>query len=162
MFNPLLMIPIISRFSFPTSSTYSDVDAEGYCCVVIRTHTHTHKGTQTHSVGLPWTRHQPVAEARPFTTKKQTRENFHAPGGIRTRKSNSLGTAKLRLRPPDHRDRQLVDILWPTNYEPLICCSLTLNMLTTTIVAPPSNASKWQMGFNSAFKGLIVRKLSKQ
>ena len=33
--------------------------------------------------------------------------------------------------------------------------SLTLNLLTTTIVAPPSNASKWQMGFNSAFKGLI-------
>ena len=32
---------------------------------------------------------------------------------------------------------------------------LTLNLLTTTIFAPPSNASKWQMGFNSAFKGLI-------
>ena len=32
--------------------------------------------------------------------------------------------------------------------------SLTLNLLTTTIVAPPSNVSKWQMGFNSAFKGL--------
>ena len=32
--------------------------------------------------------------------------------------------------------------------------SLTLNLLTTTIVAPPSNASKWQMGFNLAFKGL--------
>ena len=31
---------------------------------------------------------------------------------------------------------------------------LTLNLLTTTIVAPPSNASKWQMGFNSSFKGL--------
>ena len=31
---------------------------------------------------------------------------------------------------------------------------LTLNLLTTTIVAPPSNASKWQTGFNSAFKGL--------
>jgi hypothetical protein len=31
---------------------------------------------------------------------------------------------------------------------------LTLNLLTTTIVAPPSNASKWQMGFNSAFKVL--------
>ena len=31
---------------------------------------------------------------------------------------------------------------------------LTLNLLTTTIVAPPSNASKWQMGFNSVFKGL--------
>ena len=36
---------------------------------------------------------------------------------------------------------------------------LTLNLLTTTIVAPPSNASKWQMGFNSAFKGLIDAKL---
>jgi hypothetical protein len=33
---------------------------------------------------------------------------------------------------------------------------LTLNLLTTTIVAPPSNVSKWQMGFNSAFKGLIM------
>jgi len=31
---------------------------------------------------------------------------------------------------------------------------LTLNLLTTTMVAPPSNASKCQMGFNSAFKGL--------
>ena len=38
-----------------------------------------------------------------------------------------------------------------------ICRSiLTLNMLMTTIVAPPSNASKWQMGFNSVFKGLSV------
>ena len=34
--------------------------------------------------------------------------------------------------------------------------TLTLNLLRTTIVAPPSNASKWHMGFNSAFKGLIV------
>src|SRR5215510_16471142 len=32
--------------------------------------------------------------------------------------------------------------------------SLTLNQLTTTIVAPPSNADKLQMGFNSAFKGM--------
>jgi hypothetical protein len=24
----------------------------------------------------------------------------------------------------------------------------------TTVVAPPNNASKWQMGFNSVFKGL--------
>ena len=35
---------------------------------------------------------------------------------------------------------------------------LTLNLLTTTIVAPPSNASKWQMGFNSAFKGLNIQR----
>jgi hypothetical protein len=33
--------------------------------------------------------------------------------------------------------------------------TLTLNLLTTTIVAPPSNASKWQMGSNSASKGLM-------
>ena len=32
-----------------------------------------------------------------------------------------------------------------------IIFTLTLNLLTTTIVAPPSNASKFQMGFNSAF-----------
>jgi hypothetical protein len=31
---------------------------------------------------------------------------------------------------------------------------LTLNLLTTTIVAPSSNPSKWQMAFNSVFKGL--------
>jgi hypothetical protein len=31
---------------------------------------------------------------------------------------------------------------------------LTFNLLTTTIVAPPSIASKWQMGYNSVFKGL--------
>ena len=37
----------------------------------------------------------------------------------------------------------------------ILFISLTLNLLTTTIVALPSNASKWQMGFNSAFKGLI-------
>jgi hypothetical protein len=35
-----------------------------------------------------------------------------------------------------------------------MCCPITLNLLTTTIVALPSNASKWQMGSNSAFKGL--------
>jgi len=35
-----------------------------------------------------------------------------------------------------------------------ITSTLTLNLLTTTVVAPPSNANKWQMGFNSAFKGL--------
>ena len=32
---------------------------------------------------------------------------------------------------------------------------LTLNLLATTIVAPPRNANKRQIGFNSALKGLI-------
>jgi hypothetical protein len=39
---------------------------------------------------------------------------------------------------------------------------LTLNLLTTTIVAPPSNASKWQMGFNSVFKGLTKYQISRK
>ena len=34
--------------------------------------------------------------------------------------------------------------------------TLTLKLQTTTIVAPHSNASKWQMGFNSEFKGLKI------
>jgi hypothetical protein len=38
---------------------------------------------------------------------------------------------------------------------------LTFNLLPTTIVAPPSNASKWQMGFNSAFKGLMIETVYK-
>ena len=37
---------------------------------------------------------------------------------------------------------------------------LTLNLLTTTRVSPPSNASKWQMEFNSAFKELRPRIIS--
>jgi hypothetical protein len=35
---------------------------------------------------------------------------------------------------------------------------LTLILLTWTIWRGPTNASKWRMGFNSAFKGLIVKK----
>ena len=38
-------------------------------------------------------------------------------------------------------------------FRELVGSLLTLNLLTTTIVAPRSNASKWQTGFNSAFKG---------
>jgi hypothetical protein len=33
---------------------------------------------------------------------------------------------------------------------------LTLILLTWTIWRAPTNASKWRMGFNSAFKGLIA------
>ena len=33
--------------------------------------------------------------------------------------------------------------------------ALTLILLTWTIWRAPTNASKWRMGFNSAFKGLI-------
>ena len=33
---------------------------------------------------------------------------------------------------------------------------LTLTLLTWTIWRAPTNASKWRMGFNSAFKGLKI------
>ena len=35
-------------------------------------------------------------------------------------------------------------------------CTLTLILLTWTIWRAPTNASKWRMGFNSAFKGLRI------
>ena len=41
----------------------------------------------------------------------------------------------------------LIHDTWSEKYQ------TKLNLLTTTIVAPPINASKWQMGFNSALKG---------
>ena len=37
-----------------------------------------------------------------------------------------------------------------------ISSQLTLTPLTWTIWRVPTNASKWRMGFNSAFKGLIL------
>jgi hypothetical protein len=37
---------------------------------------------------------------------------------------------------------------------------LTLILLTSTKWRAPASASKWQMGFNSAFKGLIRQGLS--
>jgi hypothetical protein len=36
-------------------------------------------------------------------------------------------------------------------------CELILILLTWTIWGAPTNASKWRMGFNSAFKGLKLR-----
>ena len=43
-------------------------------------------------------------------------------------------------------------------YVSILCAvkQLTLILLTWTIWRAPTNASKWRMGFNSAFKGLIV------
>jgi hypothetical protein len=36
----------------------------------------------------------------------------------------------------------------------MVLFALTLNLLRWTILRAPTNASKWRMGFNSAFKGL--------
>ena len=45
--------------------------------------------------------------------------------------------------------------LWKLNTENNLCLFLTLILLTWTIWRAPTNASKWRMGFNSAFKGLM-------
>ena len=46
-----------------------------------------------------------------------------------------------------------------TNWSPVQTRPLTLMPLTWRIWWAPNNASRWQMGFNSAFKGLIIIKL---
>jgi hypothetical protein len=53
----------------------------------------------------------------------------------------------------ESESKRLIKIYFFNEY--FVLKYLTLNLLTTTIVASPSNDSKWQMGFNSAFKGLI-------
>ena len=62
---------------------------------------------------------------------------------ITTRSSKGIGTAWS-------------DVLRHT--EPVVRC-LTLNLLTWTKLWAPASARKWQMGFNSAFKGLIKPQL---
>jgi hypothetical protein len=66
---------------------------------------------------------------------------------------NTLIWTHLVLFPEPYGDACNLKPYWLSPVQ-FMTRNLTLNLLTTTIVAPPSNASKWQMGFNSAFKGL--------
>jgi hypothetical protein len=71
----------------------------------------------------------------------------------------------LEIRDPEDRSTTIIRNFWHSEktshdhkawinlFKMAADSTLTLNLLTTTIVAPPSNGSKWQMGFNSAFKG---------
>ena len=65
----------------------------------------------------------------------------------------SLQFPSVRHRVPPHLNWSLPFVPSITN-----CCPrvLTLILLTWRIWWAPNNASKWQMGFNSAFKGLIM------
>ena len=69
-----------------------------------------------------------------------------APIGIRFPDHPTRSESLYRLSSPRPRNRVLMHEKIKTNNE-LYRIYLTLNLLTTTIVAPPSNASKWQMGF---------------
>jgi hypothetical protein len=55
----------------------------------------SHSLDTPHSVGLPWTSDQPVAE----TSTAQHTTNIHAHGGIRTRNPMNRAAAESRLRP---------------------------------------------------------------
>jgi len=51
------------------------------------------------------------------------------------------------------------NIFWAVIYQHRVhFLELTLNPLTWKIWWAPNNASRWQMGFNSAFKGLKYEK----
>jgi len=56
-----------------------------------------------HSVGLPWTRDQPVAETS--TWQYITRDKYPRSCGIRTHNASSWAPADPRLRPRGHWDR---------------------------------------------------------
>jgi hypothetical protein len=68
------------------------------------------------------------------------------------RRSNCINTASgivtLSKWPSGAPDGHLLTVMIPD-------AVLTLNLLTWRIMWTPNNASRWQMGFNSAFKGLI-------
>jgi hypothetical protein len=70
--------------------------------------------------------------------------------GSRFIMSLSFGPHSLSVRM--HAD---ITMLPPIQYEPSNRC-LTLYLLTWGIRCAVTNASKWQMGFNSAFKRLII------
>jgi len=84
----------------------------------------THPAT-SHSVGLPWTSDKPDAETSTYTT-----HNIHK-----------------RQIFMHHHHHWLDNPWWALAF-------LTLILLTWKIRWAPNNNSKWQMGFNSAFKGL--------
>jgi len=94
---------------------------------------------------LPVTNYLNVhADTKTFESYGQTNSN-------QENKRFLLKPARRNLESYDNKPTQkmvpiLIEVLW--------IIILTLNLLTTTIVAPPTNVSKWQMGFNSAFKGL--------
>ena len=78
------------------------VCVETFCCAW------SHPDTP-HSVGLPWTSDQLVAETSTWQHKTITRYS-HAPGGIRTRNPDKRVTADPRLRPRGQEKSSLLRI----------------------------------------------------
>ena len=106
-------------------------------------------------------------DALPDNTQQSQQTDIHVPGGIRTHNLSRRAAVDLRLRLRGHWDRLFI-IQWHnqnsckaifiTDCSPELKGSkihaLKLYLLTWRIWWAPNNASKGQMGFNSAFEGL--------
>ena len=94
----------------------------------------------------------PTCEFNPgicLTTEEKARKNLSQGS---QRMLLPITKTPIQLQYPPYTDPQYYN---KPHYLPTVQINyLTLKLLTPTIVAPPSNASKWQMGFKSAFKGL--------
>ena len=87
----ILCVNFLGNIFIPATSTYSLSVS-----VVVYWFKWSHWTTHTHSVGLPWTRDRPVAEASTYTTRRSQETFIHAAGSIRTRnpsKRAALGSA---------------------------------------------------------------------
>jgi len=67
-----------------------------------------------------------------------------------------LDIMRLFYLPTDAEEKFFKKGIKIYNKTAVTCFGLTLIRLTWRIWRVPNNASKWQMGFNSAFKGLIT------
>jgi hypothetical protein len=85
---------------------------------------------------------------------------FYIQGVLKIKKKNNTGAKRLIATNSTDAHKQLLF----RNTSPKFCVygsvhrwsTLTLILLTWRIGWAPNNASKWQMGFNSAFKGIII------
>jgi hypothetical protein len=93
--------PFIYLFIILTTFHLHIVGVEGYCCIWSRFVT-------SHTVGLLWTRDQPVTETSITNTIQHSQHiSSHATGGIRTCNPSKRVAADPRLRPRVNRDRLL-------------------------------------------------------
>jgi len=94
-------ITVIFTLSFFFLTVWRNSPTRAQAASLLRFPGHTHTHTHTHTVGLLWTRDQPVAEAGPYLhkTRPTQRTNIRALSGIRIRYSRNQAVADLRLKP---------------------------------------------------------------
>jgi hypothetical protein len=97
--HPITQPFFLSFFICPTSFHLTNLCVQGYSC------TWSHICAHPHSVGLPWTNDQLVAEASTCKNTQSQETNIHAPREIRNRNSSKRGTTGLGLRPRGHCDQ---------------------------------------------------------